>query len=148
MKQLDFFHRYKANTWLSSMCGMLKNNYSKVLPFAAKESVLMRKIIMLAFLCLVIFSGCSDKVETEVTNNKVLTVYPNPMTTVAVIAVDSNNQPFTLTVFDPTGDIILSDTQNASPQTFQIDVTDKPTGKYHVVCKVGSFVYSKSLLKI
>ena len=108
----------------------------------------MRKIIMLAALCLVIFSGCSDKVETEVTNNKVLIVYPNPMTTNGVISVNSNNQPFTLTVFDPTGEVILSDTQNSSPQTFQIDVTDKPTGKYHVVCKVGSFVYSKSLLKI
>ena len=108
----------------------------------------MRKIIVIASLCLVIFSGCSDKVETEVTNNKVLIVYPNPMTTVGVIAVNSSNQPFTLTVFDPTGEVVLSDTQHASPQTFQIDVTDKPTGKYHVVCKVGSFVYSKSLLKI
>ncbi len=108
----------------------------------------MRKIIMLASLCLLIFSGCSDKVETEVTNNKVLIVYPNPMTTSGVISVNSNNQPFTLTVFDPTGEVILSDTKNSTPQTFHIDVTDKPTGKYHVVCKVGSFVYSKSLLKI
>jgi hypothetical protein len=148
MKELNFFHRFKANSWLSSMCVILKNSYPKVLPFGAKESVLMRKIIMLVSLCLVIFSGCSDKVETEITNNKVLTVYPNPMTTVGIIAVNSNNQPFKLTVFDPTGEVILSDTQNSTPQTFQIDVTDKPTGKYHVVCKVGDFVYSKSLLKI
>ena len=148
MKELNFFHRFKTKARLSSMCVILKNNYPKVLPFASKESVSMRKIIVLVSLCLVIFSGCSDKVEAEVTNNKVLIVFPNPMTTAGVIVVNSNNQPFTLTVFDPTGEVILSDTQKSSAQTFHIDVTDKPTGKYHVVCKVGSFVYSKSLLKI
>jgi Secretion system C-terminal sorting domain len=147
MKELNFFHRSKANSWLSSMCVILKKNYPKVLPFAAKEGVLMRKIIVFVSLSLAIFSDCSDKVETEITNN-VLLVYPNPTRSVGIVVVNSNNESFTLTFFDPSGQIISSNTYNSSTQTFQIDLSDKPTGKYHVVCKVGSFVYSKSLLKI
>jgi Secretion system C-terminal sorting domain len=126
----------------------IKRIIQKDHPCMAKKLVLMRKVIMLASLCLVIFSDCSDKVEAEINNNNVLAVYPNPMMEAGRIYVNSNNQPFTLTVFDPTGEIVLTNSQNSSPQIFAIDVSDRPTGKYHVVCKVGNLVYSKTLLKI
>ncbi|WP_276372659.1 T9SS type A sorting domain-containing protein [Chryseolinea sp. H1M3-3] len=109
----------------------------------------MRKIFIPAVLGLAIIFSCSDPVEIEISKTNILAAYPNPMRDRGLINVNnSTGESATLVVFDPAGEVILDMTLPPGSHQLGIDVTNKPGGKFQIICKVGATTYTKDLLKI
>ncbi len=109
----------------------------------------MRKIFLPAFLSLAVAFSCSDPVEIEISKTNILAAYPNPMRDRGFIDVNnSSGESAMLVVFDPTGEPIVDLVLPPGSHRLDIDVTNRPKGKFQIVCKAGSTVYSKDLLKI
>ena len=104
----------------------------------------MKKLLPILLGGFVFLNGCNDKPEVEPATTFDLTVYPNPATQYAIIAVrNQNNKSFTLKVFDTTGDLLLNETGNQGPQDFMLQLSDKPKGKYQVILKTDKAVLPK-----
>ena len=117
-----------------------------MLAYGIKRCTMIGKIL-LSFCCAILVLGCSDKVEPVITYGDPLQASPNPMNEVAYVYLSIPSAAILL-AFDPTGKLIFEQPVSGGNNQIMIDVSQGPPGKYQFVCKVGSMVYSKTLLKI
>jgi hypothetical protein len=97
----------------------------------------------------IFLTGCNDKPEVQPANTSNIQVYPNPASHAAYIQVaNQNNNSFLLKVFDPKGDLILEEKGGRIRQTFMLQLSNEPKGKYQVILKTDKSVSATSLIKL
>src|SRR5687767_5592261 len=110
----------------------------------------MKKIslILIAAVCICL-AGCNDNPEVDDINTQNLSVFPSPASSVVHInAVATNNEPSVLKAFDSKGKVILNESISSGQAAFQLSLTGKPSGTYHVVFETGGDVITKKFIKL
>lgn len=109
----------------------------------------MKKKILPFLVSLTILISCNDKPEVEPTNYDVLTVYPNPVAQVAYVEVRGDvNQPFTLSVFDIKGKLLLEEKGISGSQYFSVNLSNEPKGEYQVILQAQNIRATQKILKL
>lgn len=91
--------------------------------------------------------GCNDPGEISPPNT-LLVAYPNPMSNqLFVTANNTSNSEMQLIVFDPSGQIVSDNSAGPGVSQFQFIVSNRPKGRFHVICKIGGQVHSVEVLK-
>lgn len=107
----------------------------------------MSRTRSVALAMLLIIVGCKDNSETPQPSSLVA-AYPNPMKNMMFVTVNNNSGASAqLIVFDPKGDIVVDDTFSDGFTRIQLDVSNLPDGRFHIICKADGQVHTTEVLK-
>ncbi|CAN5412647.1 hypothetical protein BH23BAC1_BH23BAC1_34060 [soil metagenome] len=105
--------------------------------------------ILACFIIINALLACDDKPDIQPENYQLFHINSNPANAVAYINVaDLKGQTYTLQVFDIKGEIILEEKENQPYKNFELQLTDRPKGKYHIILRTDRVVASQELIKL
>ncbi|HYC86025.1 MAG TPA: T9SS type A sorting domain-containing protein [Chryseosolibacter sp.] len=91
--------------------------------------------------------ACSEHPDIE-QRDATLIAFPSPMLDRAYIRVNHPSaEPAELSVFDPTGKVLISERVTSGEYQYEIDVRDKPEGRYHVILRSATKTVTRILIK-